>query len=639
MCKVSTRYVLCMIGLIFPWLLQAQDSIYTLAPSEIVAEKIRFQTQYSQTRFVKDSLYGFGVSGLSVDAVLRQASGLNIRNYGGHGGIKTISVRGFAANLTTVTIADIPYQQAQSGVVNFGLFSVNAFDIITLERAASSNVHNPLGGNVNFESVLKGKKNYTSIGAGSFGETLIKIGTQREGKRLGYMLNVVGLRAKDNYTYKYNGDTFTREHAQMQSLQFQGKYQYALHKYWNSEYFFMGNVGRQQVPSAIVTGNAGLASDSLTQSDFFHFLKIAYTPLLQKQKWTPTKTTFALSHHYNYLQSLNNQRWNNYKNQDILAQIQAMYVFSNQILHNTINWNLQNLNGNNLAIQFQPIAEVSRTQWSFASTHQAFWGQKAEKSMQFRTQSSARINIVKPYGVLFNGSLGGYWRPFRQKGFEFYTHLQSGKRLPAFNELYYFGFGNSTLLPENITSFDVGYTSKKYFSDLNLTYGFSGFINETRNKIISIPLTPAIWSTQSIGLAKTMGFSWDIEAILYKKHRIYANYTLQKANSIENGVKKILPYTPLEVCNYGYLMNLNKFQLYINGSYSGWRFSLLENDKNSFLPAYNIVDIGCSYHFIASKFRYNFVFDVENIANTSYQIVKSYPMPGRSFRITANFYY
>ena len=68
-------------------------------------------------RFSKDSLGSFSVSSISVDAVLRQAEGLYIRNYGGHGGVKTLSVRGFATQQTTVSINDVPYQNAQTGMV------------------------------------------------------------------------------------------------------------------------------------------------------------------------------------------------------------------------------------------------------------------------------------------------------------------------------------------------------------------------------------------------------------------------------------------------------------------------------------------------------------------------------------------
>ena len=114
-----------MLGLlVFAQNIWAQDTtVYQLSPTQIIDSLLRpFQNGADQTTFTQEFGGNFAVSGLSADAVLRQSEGLYVRDYGGHGGLKTVSIRGFSAQQTTVTLNDIPYNSVQSSVVNFGFF-------------------------------------------------------------------------------------------------------------------------------------------------------------------------------------------------------------------------------------------------------------------------------------------------------------------------------------------------------------------------------------------------------------------------------------------------------------------------------------------------------------------------------------
>src|SRR5437588_7435683 len=71
-------------------------------------------------------------SAFNVADAIRNFSGVNIKDYGGIGGLKTVSVRGLGANHTAVLYDDVQLNDAENGQVDLSKFNLNNVQQITL---------------------------------------------------------------------------------------------------------------------------------------------------------------------------------------------------------------------------------------------------------------------------------------------------------------------------------------------------------------------------------------------------------------------------------------------------------------------------------------------------------------------------
>ncbi len=78
-----------------------------------------------------DSLGGWKVAGSHLSQLLSQVEGLYIRDYGGEGALKTVSLRGLSPTLTVITFQDFPIRQPQLGIVNIAPYFLGGFSEIT----------------------------------------------------------------------------------------------------------------------------------------------------------------------------------------------------------------------------------------------------------------------------------------------------------------------------------------------------------------------------------------------------------------------------------------------------------------------------------------------------------------------------
>ena len=66
---------------------------------------------------------------------LRRFAGVNLRDYGGAGGLKTVSVRGLGAQHTVVVYDGVTVSNAQQGQIDLGRFSLDRLAGVELHPA------------------------------------------------------------------------------------------------------------------------------------------------------------------------------------------------------------------------------------------------------------------------------------------------------------------------------------------------------------------------------------------------------------------------------------------------------------------------------------------------------------------------
>src|SRR5690554_1080042 len=83
------------------------------------------------------------LNALQLSDALKHLSGVTIKDYGGIGGLKTISVRGLGATHTGVNYNGIAITDVQTGQIDVGRFSLDNIENITLHSGQSDQIFMP----------------------------------------------------------------------------------------------------------------------------------------------------------------------------------------------------------------------------------------------------------------------------------------------------------------------------------------------------------------------------------------------------------------------------------------------------------------------------------------------------------------
>lgn len=632
-----------LICVLLPALCLAQpqpDSIAALPQVEImdsVAAALR--TRSDLVRMERDSLGQFAASTGGLEGVLRQAPGVQVLAYGGHGGLSAVSLRGFAANMTAFTIDGLPYQPMQTGIVNFGAFLPDAFQSLSVMPQSMSPDVNPLGGVVAAAGVSRQKFVRIKAASGSYGEQQYHAAS---GLQLGHshLLSAYQrTRATDDYPFNYAGTTGKRTNNRFGTDQL-----------WLSQSHLLGTNRRvrlrvgvlasrtfQDVPEPVVAGTQpSEQGDSLFTRDVFAYVSTEI-PLTATQLHS---LSVKASWHFNDLQyhgksNTSLRPFDQYLNSDALVQVGSSHVWRRHVLQTSLQGAGAWLNGNNLAINFEPVTFVRRMQANAGISH-VWYVRPLQERNAFRVASMVRFNLPEGYRLYPNWALTLTNLPQGDTGrWELFAHLHYGYRIPAFNELYYFGYGNARLKPELARSMNYGmyYRMGLAHPQVNVALRMTIFYNNVLNKIISVPINPAIWSTYAIGETQCVGGEWVAEAT-WKRWQAHYSYTLQKAIDATRPDRPLLPYTPRESLAYSLRHEGKRWHGWANGAYSGWRFATRSNQASAFMPGFHVLDVGAGRTWAFSSWRIRLDGQVANVLGQRYAVIQGYPMPPRSARVT-----
>ena len=94
------------------------------------------------------------LNSLQVSDAVKHFSGVVVKDYGGIGGLKTVSVRSLGAAHTAVAIDGIAMGNAQNGQIDIGKFSLDNVGVISLANGQNDDIFQPAR-QVSAASVLK----------------------------------------------------------------------------------------------------------------------------------------------------------------------------------------------------------------------------------------------------------------------------------------------------------------------------------------------------------------------------------------------------------------------------------------------------------------------------------------------------
>ena len=124
---------------------QRVDTARTYYIPEITVSDIHQTREVRSTAplqiFSKDALKN--LNALLVSDAVKHFAGVTVKDYGGIGGLKTISIRSLGAQHTAVGYDGITLTDCQTGQIDLGRFSLNNVDQLSLSNGQSDNIFQP----------------------------------------------------------------------------------------------------------------------------------------------------------------------------------------------------------------------------------------------------------------------------------------------------------------------------------------------------------------------------------------------------------------------------------------------------------------------------------------------------------------
>lgn len=614
------------------------------------------------------------INALNVADAIRYFSGVQIKDYGGVGGVKTLDIRSMGTNHLGVFYDGIQLGNAQNGQIDLGKFSLDNIEEISMYNGQKSDIFQPAkdfgsAGTVylrtrrpRFSGTKRWNANVT-FRTGSFG--LLNPSARVEARlshRVSLSLNAEYTYANGRYRFRYRklfsdgtvawDTTATRRNGDIHALRLEaGIFGTLSRGEWHGKlYYYDSDKG---IPGAIVN-NVWKNSQRQWDRNFFaqtHFRKAfgSRYELLVNAKYARDYMRYLNPD--TTLMYLDNKFW---QDEAYVATAQRFTILPGWDADLSIDYQWNHLSAtlsNFVRPQRHSLLAAIATAWrteSFraqASLLGTFIADRADANDGNGniTRRTSRFNKFTPAVFLS-------WRPLRGRDLSLRAFFKRIFRMPTFNDLYYTDIGNADLKPEYATQWNLGgvYSLSPASFLSNFSISADVYHNRISDKIIAVPKGTGQyrWMMMNIGKVRI----WGIDAVAKAEFmlpadirlHIQANYTFQRAmdysepsdNADAAGTYKgQIAYIPRHSGSaigalYWKRLNFNYSFIYV-----GERYHTSSNIPANYEQPWYTHDLSLSWLQPLGDTSLKATVEVNNIFNQQYEVILNYPMPGRNFKV------
>lgn len=588
--------------------------------------------------------------------ILQKIAGVNIKSYGGLGGMKTISVRSFGSQHTSIVVDGFVLSNTQTGQINLGQVQAENIEAIYVITGAQKSFLVPTSAQVSgsslfietFENTFSTEKNQVRLSSkvGSFGQYDNYLAYKFNRKRV-YISAFGKYRIADgNYTYAFqNGLNLyegTRENNRYEDAYAGISFGWRVSEKGLLQVNYRTDASDQELPGAVILYSQNAFQTLQTDNQR---IQASYIHHLNKLTFRIFSAASSGNLAYRDPTFLNNEDgiYSTYKNEQIQAGFNLRY---------NVNKSIQLFGGSEEQISHLESNEGIGEPLRFHN-FTVVGGKLSLKTLVITAQVSAQFveeanDTIKrdpefrnnPFIQLESVSLSKRWK------ISFNAFYRNSFRMPSFNELYYNNVGNKLLKPEEANQLSAGILLAPTFGKLSVLNRTSTYFNQVNNKIVAVPTKNLfIWSMQNVGKVNIFGLESTFD-FQYKFNDSWSlnsniNYTLQLATDITDSESPTfghqIAYIPKHTFNCD--LSVKRKNLGIRWSTFGnsIRYSLNENIPANEVDAFVLADLAVFGTYRIKHHNFRLQFSCKNIFNSSYAIVRYYVMPGRNYLISLNY--
>jgi outer membrane cobalamin receptor len=604
----------------------------------------------------------------SVADAMRYFAGVQIKDYGGIGGLKTVNVRSLGTNHTGVFYDGIQLGNAQNGQIDLGRFSLDNMEALQLYNGEKSDLLQTAKDYASASTVylqtrkplFATHKRYNlnvAMKAGSFdtyNPSLLweqklteKLSAQFSGEYMStsgrYKFSYAKKNGYDTTEVRRNGDVSAlRTEAALFGKSKDGEWRAKVY-FYNSERGFPGASVREEPGKyrhqdrqwdTSVFGQGTFRRNFTNRYSLLLNTKMAYDYLHYLSDPRLDVTTMYTDNHYRQSEA--------YLSAAHLYQIRTWWQvsLSNDVQYNYLDADLVNF--------------VYPTRWTLLSalSTSLHWDKLSFRMSGLQTYVNDKTRMV-------GGSAGSKNR-FTPALILGYQPLDKGNhdlslrafykrifRMPTFNDLYYTFIGNKDLKPEYTTQYNVGGTYKRVWEKGLLRSAelrADGYYNEVEDKIVAMPTSNQFrWTMMNFGLCHI----WGLDASLRTSWRLgmldvstNCSYTFNRAmDHTEKGSPFYggqLPYIPWHAFSAIAGLSWRDWAFNYSFIYTGERYEASANIPENYSKPWYTSDLSLTKLVRIKKFTLRITGEVNNVFNQQYEVVQCYPMPGTNFKVKIN---
>ena len=656
---------------------EALDSILQLETVAVVAKHKPYQAVIpSQTLSGKELQQ---LNAHSVADAIRYFAGVQLKDYGGVGGIKTLDIRSMGTNHMGVFYDGIQLGNAQNGQIDLGKYSLDNIESIQLYNGQKSEIFQSAkdfgsAGTVYITTrrprFEEGKRYNLRVmmKTGSFGlANPSALWEYKLSQRVSLSANVEYTYATGRYKFRYRkifsdgtlawDTTAVRQNGDVYALRAEaGLFGSINGGQWNVKAYFYDS--ERGIPGAIVNN---VWKNAQRQWDRNLFAQGSLRKRFSSRYVMMLNAKYARDYmHYNNpdttLMYIDNEFWQ-----------QEVYVSAANKFSIFQNWDV------NLSVDYQwNTLDANLTQFVYPTRHTALAALATAFTYGgFKAQASVLGTFVSDRSKIMNGgNMLGYrtkhfdkftpavfvaYQPFEHHDFDVRAFYKRIFRMPTFNDLYYTDIGNADLRPEYASQYDVGarYTCHKADGVLrSINVSADAYYNYVTDKIIAVPKGTGQyrWMMMNIGKVKIRGVDATARAEFALPYGIglntQLNYTYQRAqdytdptdNADEAGTYKgQIAYIPRHSGSVIVGGEWQRLKLNYSFIYVGERYHNSSNIAANYEQPWYTHDISGSYEMKLGTTLVKATLEVNNLLNQQYEVICNYPMPGRNFKVILSF--
>ena len=594
----------------------------------------------------------------SVADALRYFSGVQLKDYGGVGGIKTVNIRSMGTNHMGVYYNGIELGNAQNGQVDLGKYSLENIESVSLYNGQKSEIFQSareFGSagsiylNTRFPKFKESETSHLRVGlrAGSFDLFNPSLTFDHKlNETISMSFNTEWVSSSGKYKFRYrrvtpSGElaydtTAVRENGDIDAVRLEGGLYGFLPKGRWKVYLYHYNSERG-VPGAIVN-NVWRRGERLWDRNSFAQGMFEYNFTHKFSSKINAKYAFDYTRYVNNDDKLIHVD-NIYKQREVYLSWANRF----RILPN---WDLS------LAYDFQwnglsEYMDVDRTtHWASLATALSLWD-------CFKLQASGLITYVNeeqrdrdeaPDKFKITPGIFASYKPFKRPNFVIRAFYKHSYRMPTFNDLYYTDMGNAYLKPETAIQYNVGVLydivrEKSWFKYFKV--GTDIYYNDVKDKIVAYPKGQQFrWTMLNLGKVEIKGIDTQIGGTFGLPCDIdftaKFQYTYQEAidvtNPADNYYRHQIPYIPWHSGSAILMLDWKGWHLNYSFIYTGERYNQQENIRYNHTQPWYTSDISLMKSFKIGKVDFKATAEVNNLFSQDYDVILNYPMPKRNYR-------
>lgn len=659
------RYVVLLIFLCcnYPlvWAQSKLDSIQKL--DEVVVTAKSYKEVIPAQRLTGTELKS--LNSFSIADALRYFSGVQIKDYGGVGGIKTVDIRSMGTNHMGVFYDGVQLSNAQNGQVDLGQYSLDNIDEISMYNGQKSEIFQSAkdfgaAGSLYIRTRIpkfdygKSYNMRVSLKVGSF--NLINPSLLFENKlsdKLSSSFSAEWLNSSGKYKFRYRREnelgeimwdtTAVRENGDINATRLEG----ALHgNIENGNWFVKAyNYNSERgVPGAIVN-NVWRRGERIWDTN--SFLQGSYLKEVNGKFKTQLKGKYSFFRTHYVNNDIKQAKIDNlYKQKEFYVSSSNMYTIRR-------NWDVSlsyDLQWNKLD------AEMLDFVWPVRYTNMLSVA-TAFKVGKFKVQGSGVVTFVNdkireqanpPKKRVFTPAVFVSFAPFRTNDLSLRAFCKKSFRMPTFNDLYYADMGNSKLNPEHATQYNLGIVYDKVYKGSffqAVKAQADVYYNKVKDKIIAYPKGQQFrWTMLNLGKVDIRGIDVSAQTTFVPFRDLFVTakvqYTYQKAIDLTNPedayYRDQIPYIPWNSGSFIGNLKYKSWGLNYSFIYVGERYNQQDNIFRNHTQPWYTSDLSLMKDFTIKKVKLKATLEVNNLLSQDYDVILNYPMPKRNYRLTLN---